>query len=241
MTPSLRNETEEQALIASEEKFALLGRAPSSSNTTVPLGIETFSPQLLVEAKQADALKLLWGVGGIYVSFLYYGSLQEDVFLYESSNGDGSKFKQAWFLQVLESLANVIIGFLGRKFVGGTADIPQKMFFISGVTQVCAKACTSLSLANGLSFPVATLAKSGKMAPVMLGQLCLGGARYSLREYLQVVAIIGGTALVRCVLICFTSVMLLIIMKTPSTMFRLFKFSYQILRILSRFSLFPSF
>jgi len=162
----------------------------------VPLGIEAFSPQLLVEAKQADALKLLWGVGGIYVSFLYYGSLQEDVFLYESSNGDGSKFKQAWFLQVLESLANVIIGFLGRKFVGGTADIPQKMFFISGVTQVCAKACTSLSLANGLSFPVATLAKSGKMAPVMLGSLLLGGARYSLREYLQVIAIIGGTALV---------------------------------------------
>jgi UDP-galactose transporter B1 len=70
------------------------------------------------------------------------------------------------------------------------------MFGISGASQVTAKACTSLALANGLSFPVATLAKSGKMAPVMAGSLLLGGAKYTLREYLQVAAIIGGTAIV---------------------------------------------
>jgi len=70
------------------------------------------------------------------------------------------------------------------------------MFAISGAAQVSAKACTSLALANGLSFPVATLAKSGKMAPVMAGSLLLGGAKYSIREYLQVAAIIGGTAIV---------------------------------------------
>ena len=34
------------------------------------------------------------------------------------------------------------------------------------------------------------------MAPVMAGSLLLGGAKYSVREYLQVVAIIGGTAIV---------------------------------------------
>ena len=34
------------------------------------------------------------------------------------------------------------------------------------------------------------------MAPVMAGSLLLGGASYSLREYLQVLAIIGGTAIV---------------------------------------------
>ena len=52
-----------------------------------------------------------------------------------------------------------------------------------------------MALANGLSFPVATLAKSGKMAPVMLGSLILGGATYGLRDYLQVLCIIGGTAI----------------------------------------------
>ena len=70
------------------------------------------------------------------------------------------------------------------------------MFAISGASQVTAKACTSLALANGLSFPIATLAKSGKMAPVMAGSLLLGGASHSIREYLQVALIIGGTAVV---------------------------------------------
>lgn len=141
-----------------------------------------------------EPIKLLIGAGGIYAAFLYYGSLQEDVFRYTSE--DGSSFKEAWLLQVLEALANVVIGFVGMQITGPTKGIPLKMFGISGASQVTAKACTSLALANGLSFPVATLAKSGKMAPVMAGSLLLGGASYSLREYLQVAAIIGGTAVV---------------------------------------------
>ena len=141
-----------------------------------------------------DAVKLLIGAGGIYGAFLYYGSLQEDVFRYVAE--DGTSFKQAWFLQVLEALANVIIGYVGMQITGPTKGIPLRMFGISGAAQVSAKACTSLALANGLSFPVATLAKSGKMAPVMLGSLILGGATYTIREYLQVAAIIGGTAIV---------------------------------------------
>jgi len=142
-----------------------------------------------------DSMKLLIGAGGIYAAFLYYGSLQEDVFRYVSAK-DSSKFTQAWFLQVLEAMANVIIGFIGMKLSGATPNIPKKFFAISGAAQVSAKACTSLALANGLSFPVATLAKSGKMAPVMAGSLLLGGATYQTREYLQVLAIIGGTAIV---------------------------------------------
>jgi len=142
-----------------------------------------------------DSAKLLIGAGGIYAAFLYYGSLQEDVFRFVSPI-DGTSFKQAWFLQVLEALANVIIGFVGMQITGPTKGIPLRMFGISGAAQVSAKACTSLALANGLSFPVATLAKSGKMAPVMAGSLLLGGATYTLREYLQVAAIIGGTAVV---------------------------------------------
>lgn len=141
-----------------------------------------------------DSMKLLIGAGGIYAAFLYYGSLQEDVFRFVAEDGTG--FKQAWFLQVLEAFANVVIGFIGMQLSGPTKGIPLTMFGISGAAQVTAKACTSLALANGLSFPVATLAKSGKMAPVMAGSLLLGGATYELREYLQVAAIIGGTAIV---------------------------------------------
>ncbi|GMI30587.1 hypothetical protein TeGR_g2131 [Tetraparma gracilis] len=139
-------------------------------------------------------LKLLIGAGGIYAAFLYYGSLQEDVFRFVGASGD--KFTQAWFLQVLEALANVLVGFLGMKASGATPNLPLREFAISGTTQVSAKAFTSLALANGLSFPVATLAKSGKMVPVMIGSLLLGGSSYTLREYLQVAMIVAGTAIV---------------------------------------------
>eukprot|EP00587_Corethron_hystrix_P007460 CAMPEP_0113315038 /NCGR_PEP_ID=MMETSP0010_2-20120614/10870_1 /TAXON_ID=216773 ORGANISM="Corethron hystrix, Strain 308" /NCGR_SAMPLE_ID=MMETSP0010_2 /ASSEMBLY_ACC=CAM_ASM_000155 /LENGTH=250 /DNA_ID=CAMNT_0000171467 /DNA_START=101 /DNA_END=850 /DNA_ORIENTATION=+ /assembly_acc=CAM_ASM_000155 len=141
------------------------------------------------------ALKLIFGVGGIYAAFLYYGSLMEDVFNYQNKS-TGEKFTMAWFLQTLEAAANVFVGIVGMRLTGWTRNLPKKMFAMTGLTQVTSKACTTLALANGLSFPVATLAKSGKMAPVMLGSLLLGGAKYGFRDYLQVVAIIGGTAIV---------------------------------------------
>jgi UDP-galactose transporter B1 len=74
--------------------------------------------------------------------------------------------------------------------------LPLDLFALSGATQVCAKAFTSLALAYGVSFPVVTLAKSGKMVPVMIGSLLLGGASYTLREYASVGAIIAGTTIV---------------------------------------------
>ena len=49
-----------------------------------------------------QAAKLLIGAGGIYAAFLYYGTLQEDVFHYKAA--DGSMFKAAWFLQFLGEL-----------------------------------------------------------------------------------------------------------------------------------------
>lgn len=137
---------------------------------------------------------LLFGAGGIYAAFLYYGALQEDVFSYQAS--DGSKFTQAWFLQTVEALANVLVGAAGMALTGRTAGLPLGLFAVSGATQVIAKVCTSMSLAAGLSFPVATLAKSAKMAPVMLGGFLLGGKKYSIRECLQVIAIIAGTMIV---------------------------------------------
>ena len=63
-----------------------------------------------------DSMKLLIGAGGIYGAFLYYGSLQEDVFRFVGASDQ--KFTQAWFLQVLEAVANVVVGFLGMMGSG---------------------------------------------------------------------------------------------------------------------------
>ena len=154
----------------------------------------------VVASLQEDGLpapvKLCIGVGGIYGAFMYYGVLQEAVFLYRSA--DGGQFKQVRFLMALESLANVIIGFTGMHAAGGggTKNLPKRQFAVSGASQVCAKACTNLALRYGVSFPVVTLAKSGKMVPVMIGSILLGGAKFSVRDYLQALMIIGGTCMV---------------------------------------------
>ena len=112
---------------------------------------------LLVVCTWHVQVKLAFAAGGIYASFMYYGSLQEDVTKYTAE--DGTKFTQAWFLQVLEALANVVVGFIGMQVMGATSGIPKLYFGISGMTQVSAKAFTNLALTNGLSFPVATLVR----------------------------------------------------------------------------------
>jgi len=157
--------------------------ATSSPTTAAPKGVEL-----------PAFVKLLIGAGGIYAAFLYYGTLQEDVFHYTAA--DGTKFKSAWFLQTLEALANVLVGGIGLSVFGATSGLPQNTFAMAGAAQVCAKAFTSLALANGVAFPVVTLAKSGKMIPVMMGSLIFGKANYTLRQYLSVLMIIAGTCIV---------------------------------------------
>ena len=46
--------------------------------------------------------RLILGAGGIYAAFLYYGTLQEDVFRFVSDSGE--KFKYAWFLQLIGTI-----------------------------------------------------------------------------------------------------------------------------------------
>ena len=146
-------------------------------------------------------VKLIIGVCGIYVTYLYYGTLQEEVYTYPG-------FHYVWFVQVIESFTNMMGAHLGRYFLNNsdspelsTADTNKKyrtshyLFALCGTSQICSKALISMSLNSGLSYPIATLAKSGRMAPVMIGQLLLGNSKYSTRDYAQVLCIIAGTAI----------------------------------------------
>lgn len=145
----------------------------------------------------ADATMALFGVAGIYGSFMYYGLLQESVTKYVSDSGE--RLERTWFLQTVEALANVAVGAVGLLLTGGFtafSALPMKGFAITGLTQVCAKAFTTQAMLFGVSFPVATLAKSAKMVPVMIGTIVLTGKQYAPRKYLQVAMIIGGTVMV---------------------------------------------
>jgi len=137
---------------------------------------------------------LLFGAAGIYASWLFYGTLQEDVFCYEDASG--RKFRQVWLLMVLEALMNIFIGFIGMMITGRTDVLPLKYFACIGSAEVLSKAFGNEALAAGLSFPVATLCKSAKMAPVMVGAIFIGGQKYQKRRYLQVFLIITASVLV---------------------------------------------
>lgn len=141
-----------------------------------------------------DRRKLLQGAAGIYLFFITYGRLQERIFRFVTPSGE--KFALVWFVQVWESLANVILAGIARLISGPVHGFPQRSSAICGVAQVMSKYCFSASLAAGLSFPVATLAKSAKLVPVMIGSLLLGGARFTPRQVSQASAIVGGTTIV---------------------------------------------
>ncbi|CAK0819694.1 unnamed protein product [Prorocentrum cordatum] len=104
----------------------------------------------------------------------------------------------SWFLQVIEAVANVVLGFVLMLAIEGFRlhKMPQFPYLVSGGLQVSAKYFTTQSMVAGVSFPVATLAKSSKMVPVLIGQLLLGSAKYTTREYLNVALIVAGTGLV---------------------------------------------
>lgn len=139
-------------------------------------------------------LKLVCSAGGIYYFFIRYGRIQEQIFQYKSATG--AKFQYVWFLQCLDALANILVGFVGRQLQGPNSGLPLHLFSVSGVSQVCAKYCLSSSLAAGLSFPVATLAKSCKLVPVMIGARLMAGTQFSMRKIIQAAAIVGGTSIV---------------------------------------------
>jgi len=155
---------------------------------------ETRDDKAVAKYTPAERLKLLQGAAGIYFFFIQYGKLQEKIFKFKSPAG--KKFTQVWFLQMFDAIANVLVGAIGMRMQGATAGLPQDLLAVSGTVQVLAKYCMSASLAAGLSFPVATLAKSAKMVPVMIGSLLIGGMSFSQRQIMQAACIVGGTSIV---------------------------------------------
>jgi len=141
-----------------------------------------------------DKLTLLKGATCIYFFFITAGRLQEKIFKFRSPAGQ--KFAAVWFLQLLDAITSTAVGSIGRWLRGLGPPLPQEIVCLSGFGQVISKWSLNTSLSVGLSFPVATLAKSAKMVPVMLGSLLLGGARFSARDVAQALALVLGTTVV---------------------------------------------
>jgi solute carrier family 35 (UDP-galactose transporter), member B1 len=158
--------------------------------------------------------QLIMGATGIYLSFLFHGLVQEDLYRYRGPTGE--HFSLLWSHQVLESTLAILLGYVGRLWFQGSSStlhpsdsggcrgsngnnnrtsLPLTPLFLMGLAQLTAKTLISKSLEVGVSYPFLTVAKSAKMVPVMLGQFLMGGSSYSARDYILALLLVAGSAL----------------------------------------------
>ena len=119
-------------------------------------------------AKEGSPLKLLVGAFGIFSAFSYYGYLMDPIVKFETDSDENFGKKYAWFLQLMEAGANVLVGGAGIVATQGgqvSPGLPFSDFGLTGASQVMSKAMFTLAQGYGLPFFLATL-------------VCMGSCRY---------------------------------------------------------------
>ena len=150
-------------------------------------------------AKEASPLKLLIGAFGIFSAFSYYGYLMDPIVKFETDSDENFGKKYAWFLQLMEAGANVLVGGAGILATQGgqvSPGLPFSDFGFTGASQVMSKAMFTLAQGYGLPFFLATLVKNAKMLPVMVGSIITTKKMPAARKWAQVGLIIAGCVLV---------------------------------------------
>eukprot|EP00051_Salpingoeca_urceolata_P028161 m.485356 g.485356 ORF g.485356 m.485356 type:complete len:336 (+) comp23777_c0_seq1:200-1207(+) len=151
-----------------------------------------------VEPAAKRVKQLLYGAGGIYLSYMTYGIVQEWVF--KRVAPDGSKFTFTLTLLLLQCFANAVAALIATQLSPPKPGLgPQTMgdyvqHSLPGFTYLAAMLCSNVALMY-VSYPTQALGKSCKMIPVMVSDVLLFGKRYSLREYITVACITLGIAI----------------------------------------------
>lgn len=157
-------------------------------------GLSRRSREVQATPQSILSLSFLVYVGGIYACFMTCSLLHESIYRARDSSGAALS---PWFVNVIESTANVIVAGLGMHFWEGRQPfVPQWGMAKTGCLQVVAKYCASSSRLYGVSAPMLTLVKSARPLPVMLGQRLIAGVTYTQREYCQYVLVVVASVLV---------------------------------------------
>lgn len=139
-------------------------------------------------------LEMIVCAGGIYVSYLTYGILQEGIYKYQAE--DGTKFSYTFSLLVIQCFVN-LLGSLVGGFITGVKPakgVPSTSLIAPATTFIGAMFCSNQAL-KYVSYPTQALGKSVKMVPVMMFQVLWFKKKYTLREYAMVVLVTVGIAL----------------------------------------------
>ncbi|KAL0206195.1 hypothetical protein P9112_001502 [Eukaryota sp. TZLM1-RC] len=134
---------------------------------------------------------LALSISGVYISFLFYGLLQESI---TKEAWDGESFTFFFFLVSLTCAVNGLCGWLFRFVFPSLcycSYTPKTLLFKISFTYVGSMVTSNLSLL-WLTYISKVLLKSCKMVPVLLGGLLLRKTKYSWNKYVSVVFISLG-------------------------------------------------
>ncbi|XP_030751142.1 solute carrier family 35 member B1 homolog [Sitophilus oryzae] len=146
--------------------------------------------------------KFLIYAAGIFVSYFYYGILQEKVtrgkYVHEEVLADGTKtvisekFTFALTLVCTQCILNYIIAQIACLIWPQGEDKTAKLYYASvSTTYLLAMVASNMAL-QWVSYPTQVVGKSAKPIPVMLLGVLLGRKSYPLRKYVFVFLIVFG-------------------------------------------------
>ncbi|XP_017777696.1 PREDICTED: solute carrier family 35 member B1 homolog [Nicrophorus vespilloides] len=147
--------------------------------------------------------KFLLSAAGIFVSYFYYGIMQEKITKgkYPLQSEDGSstyyeKYSYALSLVFIQCL----VSYLFSKVAAVRHEVEDKkhnlnlLYSGAALTYILAMVCSNMAL-QWVSYPTQVVGKSVKPIPVMILGVLIGKKSYPMRKYLFVLLVVIGVAL----------------------------------------------
>ncbi|XP_076269971.1 solute carrier family 35 member B1 homolog meigo [Rhynchophorus ferrugineus] len=146
--------------------------------------------------------KFLLYAAGIFVTYFYYGILQEKVtrgkYSTEQTLADGSittKFEKFTFsltLVGIQCVLNFIIAHIVLLVWPQIEDKTSKLYYVSvSITYILAMVASNMAL-QWVPYPTQVVGKSAKPIPVMILGVLLGRKSYPMKKYVFVLLIVIG-------------------------------------------------
>lgn len=166
-----------------------------STGTSTAVG----APSTSVGSGLANAFdkKFLLLAAGIFVSYFYFGILQEKITRgdYEF-NGQKEKFTSTLTLVAFQCVFNYLVALIALKFwKQQREDTTRTTYYASAAfTYLLAMICSNMSL-RWVPYPTQVIGKSAKPIPVMILGVLIGRKHYPLRKYFFIFLIVVGIVL----------------------------------------------
>lgn len=138
-------------------------------------------------------LKFIICTAGIFITYFYYGIIQEK--LTRGKYGD-EKFTCILSLVFVQCVVNYFYGiFTSSTIMKQGEDTTRTWYYIcTALTYLIAMLCSNLAL-KWVNYPTQVIGKSAKPIPVMILSVLYGKKSYPLKKYLFVLLVVIGVAI----------------------------------------------